>query len=305
MTDFERKAQGIFARFTEKLAKVDLRAAVATPTVVGAVTATADTNVKEGELAPPPASAGNMQARGARQMFAASLLSAASITLARGFERIKAAFHEKGEQQRVEATKELIADAPVHEDGHYAWARERTAGRANEQDWRSRFDTQMREPPGTVEMLRRVALAHQVNVRDLEIRGNEVVLNTPRGRFSAPESNDASPYFRPICRIDSPFWRETERQVYILNRYARAHDLHAQALYVRNGVVFEENPESFVDRQVCNVDSIGWDAAHRALIDEELGHRSPHDLVEHKQMERDMHGSEGTPPNDRARVRFT
>lgn len=334
MTDFERKVQGIFARFTEKLAKVDLRSAVATPAVVGAATAMAamhpesteraglgntgpaasDTSIlsgnklKEGVLGWLPTSAGSAHARGTLLTLAAPLLSAASITLARGFERMKAAFHEKGEQMRVEATKEVIADTPVHEDGHFAWARERAAGPVNEQDWRARFDTQMREPPGTVEMLRRVALSHRVNVRDLEIRGNQVVLNAPPGRThpaSAPGSDSSPPPFRPICRIDSPFWRETERQVYILNRYARAHDLNAQALYVRDSEVFEENPESFVDRKVCDVDSPEWDAAHRELIEEESGRSSPNDRFEHQQTEHDRPPSDGTSPNDRVRVRFT
>ncbi|KVO15213.1 hypothetical protein [Burkholderia ubonensis] len=344
MNEFQKEAEGIFARFAEKLSKVDLKLAVSVPAVIGATVAVAgcaleahgeltllkhggiaavnaykDTLVQypfgefllrglEGKL---PSFGGNAQARGLAFMAAAPIVSAAAVTLARGFQKIKAALHGQGEQMRRETTQAVLAaePAPVDEEGRYTWARNRSTESNQGQDWRHAAHSEMREPPGTVEMLRRIALAHRVNVLDLELRGDKVVLNT--GRWSSsrehaappPWSASVSPGFRPICEVGSPFWRETERQVYILNRYARHHGLNAAALYVRDDVVYEENPEAFVDRKVCDVNSLAWDAAHRELIGEELGYSSA-SLEDRKRWGREEHEAYGTSPNHRTKIRM-
>ncbi|MEX3960166.1 hypothetical protein [Trinickia sp. EG282A] len=417
MSEFQKKAEGIFARFAEKLSKVDLKMAVSVPAVLGAATAFVGYALEaqhgldllkhggiaaydtykdalslarvpitdfmlrgvEGKL---PWEGANTEAAGMTMMSVGPLLSAASVTLARGFQKIRASLHKRSEQMRREDTQAVVAaePAPVDEEGRYTWAKNRTtavlltntvendmramtngvayavehpetppevreylrkpletAMRADvnggperlsrhhyqqmfhavamagdflnsapdhfgrlpkvvdqklfaafnsatsptdvnwddfSQTWRHATYTEMREPPGTVEMLRRIALAHRVNVLDLDLRGDKVVLNTTRSArehaAQRPWSNGASPFFRPICEVNSPFWRETERQVYILNRYAREHGLNAGSLYVRDDVVYEENPDAFVDRKVCDVNSREWDEAHRQLIREEL-----------------------------------
>lgn len=446
MSEFQKKAEGIFAHFAEKLSKVDLKLAVSVPAVIGAtvavvgcaleahgelgllkhggiaaVNAYKDALVQypfgefllrglEGKL---PSFGGNTQARGFAFMAAAPIVSAASVTLARGFQKIKAALHGQGEQMRREATQAVVAaePAPVDDEGRYTWAKNRAIASTIENDmramtdgvafamehpetpaevreylrkpletamrvdvnggperlarhhyqqifhavaiagdflnsapnhfgrlprvvdqklfaafnsatspsdvswgdvgqaWRHATHTEMREPPGTVEMLRRIALAHRVNVLDLELRGDKVVLNTGHCSSSRehaappPWSDGVSPGFRPICEVHSPFWRETERQVYILNRYARQHGLNATALYVRDDVVYEENPDAFVDRKVCDVNSLGWDAAHRELIGEELGY-SPASLEDRKRWEREEHEAYGTSPNHRTKIRL-
>ncbi|MEX3630268.1 MAG: hypothetical protein VB138_13260 [Burkholderia sp.] len=344
MSEFQKKAEGIFARFAEKLSKVDLKLAVSVPAVVGAtvaivgcaleaqgelgllkhggiaaVNAYKDTLVQypfgefllrglEGKL---PSFGGDTQARGFAFMTAAPIVSAAAVTLARGFHKIKAALHGQGEQMRRGATQEVVAaeSAPADEEGRYTWARNRATESDQGQDWRHTAHTEMGEPPGTVEMLRRIALAHRVNVHDLELRGDKIMLNTGHRSSSRehaspqPWSDSNSPFFRPICEVDSPFWRETERQVYILNRYARQHGLDAAALYVREQVVYEENPNAFVDRKVCDVDSLAWDAAHRELIGEELGY-FPSSLDDRKRWENEEHEAYGTSPNHRTKIRL-
>jgi hypothetical protein len=343
MSEFQKKAEGIFARFAEKLSKVDLKLAVSVPAVIGAtvavvgcaleahgelgllkhggiaaVNAYKDTLVQypfgefilrglEGKL---PSFGGNTQARGFAFMAAAPIVSAASVSLARGFQKIKAALHGQGEEMRHEATQAVVAaeSAPVDDEGRYTWAKNRATDPAQVQDWRHAAQGEIREPPGTVEMLRRIALAHRVNVLDLDLRGDKVVLNTARTTrehaAQPPWSNGASPFFRPICEVNSPFWRETERQVYILNRYAREHGLNAGSLYVRDDVVYEENPDAFVDRKVCDVNSREWDEAHRQLIREELqGSYNESSLENYTQMMRDFHQEDGTTPNDRTRFR--
>ncbi|KVD93031.1 hypothetical protein WS63_08335 [Burkholderia stagnalis] len=344
MSEFQKKAEGIFARFAEKLSKVDLKLAVSVPAVIGAtvaavgcaleargelgllkhvdieaVNAYKDTLVQypfgefllrglEGKL---PSFGGNTQARGFAFMAAAPIVSAASVTLARGFQRIREMLHGQGEQMRHEVTQAVVSVEPasVDEEGRYTWARNRSTELNQGQGWRRAARTEMREPPGTVEMLRRIALAHRVNVLDLELRGDQVVLNTGHRSSSRehaappPWSDRVSPGFRPICEVDSPFWRETERQVYILNRYARQHDLNAAALYVRDDVVYEENPDAFVDRKVCDVNSLEWDAAHRELIGEELGY-SDTSLEDRKRWAREEHEAYGTSPNHRTKIRM-
>ncbi|NIF40141.1 hypothetical protein F3J14_04335 [Burkholderia sp. Tr-862] len=352
MSEFQKKAEGLFARFAEKLSKVDLKLAVSLPAVIGATVVVAGCALEahgelgllrhgndvgpalrgsmdalgaykqtlgqypfgefllrgiEGKL---PSFGGNTQARGFAFMVAAPIISAAAVTLSRGFQKIKASLHGQGERMRREATQALVAvePEPVDDEGRYTWARNRSTETGQGQDWRHSTQVEMREPPGTVEMLRRIALAHRVNVLDLELRGDKVVLNTARSaqQHAAPPpwSDSNSPAFRPICEVDSPFWRETERQVYILNRYARQHGLNAGALYVRDDVVYEDNPNAFVDRKVCDVNSLEWDAAHRQLIGEELGY-SPTGLEDHKRWEREEHEAYGTSPNHRTKIRMS
>lgn len=351
MSEFQKKAEGIFARFTDKLSKVDLKMAVSLPAVIGATVVAAGCALEahgelgllrhgsdvgpalrgsmealgaykqtlgqypfgefllrgiEGKL---PSFGGNAQARGFAFMVAAPIVSAAAVTLSRGFQKIKAALHGQGAHLQREATQTLIAvePEPVDEEGRYTWARNRSTEAGQGQDWRHSMQAEMREPPGTVEMLRRIALAHRVNVLDLELRGDKVVLNTARfarEHAAPPPWSDSNPaFFRPICEVDSPFWRETARQAYILNRFARQHGLNAGALYVRDDVVYEENPNAFVDRKVSDVNSLEWDAALRELMSDELGY-SPANLEDYKRWDREEHEAYGTSPNHRSKIRM-
>ncbi|HDR9034156.1 TPA: hypothetical protein QDB07_001625 [Burkholderia vietnamiensis] len=351
MSEFQKKAEGIFARFAEKLSKVDLKMAVSLPAVIGATVVVAGCALEaqgqlgllrnandigpairggvealgaykqtlgqypfgefllrgiEGKL---PSFGGNTQARGIAFMVAAPIVSAAAVTLSRGFRKIRSALHGQSEHMQREATQALVAiePQPVDDEGRYTWARNRSTEAGQGQDWRHSTQAEMREPPGTVEMLRRIALAHRVNVLDLEMRGDKVVLNTvrfAREHAAPPPWSDSNPaFFRPICEVDSPFWRETERQVYILNRYARQHGLNASALYVRDDVVYEETPNAFVDRKVCDVNSLQWDAALRELIADELGY-PPSNLEDHKRWDREEHEAYGTSPNHRTKIRM-
>lgn len=244
MTEFERQAQSIFSKFTELLAKIDLRNAIALPVTGHAFVSAANGNV----MATKAATTG-----------------ALASALARPFLKMRARLFAPATQvQVVQKEAQGEPDAP-DDEGLYAWARNRASAPMLDQDWRLLLGPEIKEPPGTVEMLRRIALAHRVDVNELEIRGQDVVWRSPQLHGSG------APKVRPICQMHSPFWRETERQIYILNRYAKANDLNANALYVRDGVVYEENPEAFVDRKVCSVDSPGWDAAHRELLHTQLG----------------------------------
>lgn len=123
----EEKARGIFSRFTQTLAKVDLKNAVAIPALIGAATAIAGCALEahgqagllqhggldalqaykdalvqmpfmdflrngiEGKL---QSFGGNTQARGMTLMAAAPVISVASVALARGLEKLRTAISD-------------------------------------------------------------------------------------------------------------------------------------------------------------------------------------------------------------------
>lgn len=128
------KANSLFSQFTEKLAKVDLRMAVAVPAVIGAVTAMYGIGMEfhgqqellrqggiaaldayttamqanpidsvseytrlafKGEL---PSFGGNAQGIGIATAYIGPIVASAAVTLARGFEKAKAFLTEKAVQ---------------------------------------------------------------------------------------------------------------------------------------------------------------------------------------------------------------
>ena len=295
MTEFEKKAEGIFARFTQKLAKVDLRAAIAIPAAVGVATVLVGVGMEvhgqsallqhggvaaldayrdamsamqlpvrewfQQGLAGKLTSFGdNTQARGFVITAAAPVFSAAAVTLARGFTKLKQALVARGESLREDAHAAAHSAEQPDDAGRYGWAEAR-ATEVTEGSWRepARIVTTIPDRVGTVEMLRRVALAHRVKLDDLVIENGEV-----------RQYNNASLSSRPLCKIGSPFWTETERDTLVLHRLARQHQLDAAALYIREGVVYEQNDEAFVDRTVCKIGSMTWDAAQREQLSHEL-----------------------------------
>ncbi|KND62300.1 hypothetical protein BVER_01761c [Candidatus Burkholderia verschuerenii] len=293
MSEFQKKAEGIFARFAEKLSKVDLKLAVSIPAVIGATVAVAgcaleahgelgvlkhggiaavnaykDTLVQypfgeflrrglEGKL---PSFGGNTQARGFAFMVAAPIVSAASVSLARGFTGLKKMLAERGERLREDARESLHSQDRLDDSGRYEWAHARAAD-TTEGSWREPppVDRAIPDRIGTVEMLRRLALAHRVKVDDLVLESGEVRL------YGGAENPS-----RPICKVGSPFWVETERNAMVLHRFAQEHRLDPSQLYIREDVVYEENKEAFIDRTVCKIGSKEWEIAQREQLSHEL-----------------------------------
>ncbi|MDH0342151.1 hypothetical protein [Chromobacterium haemolyticum] len=147
-TSLENKANGIFAEFCDRLAKVDLRMAVAVPATIGVIAAMYGIGLEvhgQGELlrhgglmavdayksamqAAPidsateyvklafagklPSFGGNEQGIGIGVMALGPALTSASVLLARGFDKVKAFLGEKLEQ-----AKEMRAESrPSHHE---------------------------------------------------------------------------------------------------------------------------------------------------------------------------------------------
>jgi len=293
--NLEEKARGIFGRFTQTLAKVDLRAAIAIPAAVGVATVLVGVGMEvhgqsalmqhggiaaldvyndamgatqlpirewlqQGLAGKLAAFGDNIQARGFVITAAAPVISTAAVTLARGFTKLKQALVARGERLREELHATVHSAEQADDAGRYAWAEAR-ATETTDGSWRelARTTTTIPDRIGTVEMLRRLALAHRVRLDDLVMENGEV-----------RHYDNASFSSRPLCKIGSPFWVETERNALVLHRFAREHQLEATALYIREGVMYEQNDEAFVDRTVCKIPSIPWDAAQRAQLSHEL-----------------------------------
>ncbi len=293
MSEFQKKAEGIFARFAEKLSKVDLRLAVSVPAVIGATTVMVGCALEangelgllkhggiaavdaykdalvhfplgeyirrgiEGKLA---SFGGNTQARGFAFMAGAPILGAASVSLARGFNGLKKMLAERGERLREDARELLHSQDQPDDSGRYEWAHTRAA-ESTEGSWREPplVDRALPDRIGTVEMLRRLAMAHRVKVDDLVLENGEVRL------YEGGEKPS-----RPICKVGSPFWVEAERNALVLHRFAQEHRLDPSQLYIREDVVYEENKDAFVDRTVCKIGSKEWETAQRAQLSDEL-----------------------------------
>ena len=293
MSEFQKKAEGIFARFAEKLAKVDLRLAVSVPAVIGATTVmigcALEANgelglLKHGGIAAVDAYkdalmhfplgeyirrgvegklasfGGNTQARGFAFMAGAPILGAASVSLARGFTGLKKMLAERGERLREDAREALHVQDKQDDSGRYQWAQSRAA-ETTEGSWREPAHVVHAIPDriGTVEMLRRLALAHRVRADDLVLENGEVRLYDG-GQMSS----------RPICKVGSSFWIEAERNALVLHRFAQQHRLDPSQLYIREDAVYEENKQAFVDRTVCKIGSKEWEIAQREQLSQEL-----------------------------------
>jgi hypothetical protein len=313
MSALQEKSSRLFERFAEKLGQVDLSVAAAVPAAIGVITVFSglalemhgQTNLLQhggiAGLATYNASlaaehfstigewlqggvegkllsfGGNMQARGFAAMTVAPLLSVATVSLARGFHGIKAALNDKIQKIRdIARTREPAIREP-EPDGRFVWAREREQAPVDSGSWRdsSRPPVEPASRVGAIEMIRRVALSHRINVNDLVIEGNEVrQTNMPSGD-------------RPICKMGSVYWTALEQETLTLHRFAHKHQLDANALYVRDGDVYEENREAFVDRMVCNVASKEWNEVRLEMAAQAM---------------RNVFGDDRTPPVAPARL---
>ena len=299
MNEFEKKAASIFARFTEKLAKVKLVDALLIPAAVGAAVVLAGAGVEvhgqnallqhggfpaldayqhamaavqlpfrdwmqQGLSGTLPSFGDNTEVRGIALTAVAPVVGAVSVLLARGFGKLKGMLSERRERLREDAIADLHPQLPPDEQGRFEWARTRAAEGEDGGSWRDRERAPAEVPNriGTIEMLQRLALAHRVNARDLTLENGQV-------RHLSVDRNGVQSS-RPICQVGSAFWNESERDALIVHRIARAHQLDAEALYVREGVVYERNDEAFVDRTVCRIDSPEWNLADRELLSDEL-----------------------------------
>jgi hypothetical protein len=314
MNSLDKKSSVLFERFVEDLATIDLTQATALPAAIGvmAVTSVAAMDRKDpigplqrsglaglsafrAALATNQISAfagwvqrsvegkaqpfdGNQQARRFAMTAVAPLLNMASVSLARNFRRLKSLLNDKVETIRElgkSPAPEVLEPTP---DGRFAWASEREQAPTDGGSWRDHSN-----PPvavgsriGATEMIRRLALAHRINVNELVIQGDEI-------RQTNVHSGD-----RPICKMGSVYWNRLEQETLTVHRFAQKHQLNADALYVRDGVVYEENREAFVDRTVCTVESPAWNEMCREMVAEvaarvavDLG--APHrDLPDHE-----------------------
>jgi len=275
MSNLQEKAQGIFARFTERLAKVDLRVAVAIPAAVGLVTVMGGVVMEmNGQLdllhqggvaalgaykdalaaADLPIAAwisqgfdgrlqsfgGDVQARGFAMMTAAPVISAASVVLARGFTRLKESLAgvAKNAQQRAVALLPAQAEPsaePVRPVSVSAPERFRLP------------------EVGAVEMLQRLARSYRIDVKSLTLSGDNVMIGRADER-------------RVLTTVDSRFWQETKQDALAIHALAHEKGLDPDTLYVRDGKVLQDDPERFVDTMIASTDSQIWaDAQHKAL----------------------------------------
>ncbi|MBC8641677.1 hypothetical protein IAG25_33160 [Caballeronia sp. EK] len=279
MSQLQEKAQGIFTRFAERLAKVDLRAAVAIPAAVGLVTvlggvvmemngqtallhqsgltalhaykdalAAADLPIaawiSQGFSGRLQSFGGDMQARGFALMAAAPVISAASVVLARGFTRLKESLAgvAKEAQQRAVALLPAQAAAPV-EDA-------RPVNAPTPERFRS-------QEIGAVEMLQRLARSYRIDVKSLTLSGDNVMIGRADER-------------RILTTVDSRFWQETKQDALAIHALAHDKSLDPDTLYVRDGKVFQDDPERFVDTMVARTESQVWTDAQRKALDAQL-----------------------------------
>jgi len=279
MSQLQEKAQGIFTRFAERLAKIDLRAAVAIPAAIGLVTvmggvvmemngqtallhqsgltalhaykdalAAADLPIAawisqgfDGRL---QSFGGDMQARGFALMAAAPVISAASVVLARGFTRLKESLAgvARDAQQRAIALLPAPAPMPVEE------------ARPVSTPTPERF----RAPEiGAVEMMQRLARSYGVDVKSLTLSGDSVLIGRVDER-------------RILTKVDSRFWQETKQDALAIRALAHEKGMDPDTLYVRDGKVFQDDPERFVDKMVASTDAQIWADAQRKALDAQL-----------------------------------
>lgn len=323
MSAFHEKAQGIFARFSQKLAQVDLRAALAVPAGIGCAIALGGVVQEfQGQLhllqhggqmavdaymrAGPSLSLGdwtlnglagklggagdNTQAKGFAIMTVAPVISATSVLLARGFNSFKSILSDRGDRLQAELKAATPAEKP-DEEGRFTWARERAEADRVDPVWRNPVPATSASLPvriGTMEMLERIALAHRINVKEL-IFEDGAVQHLPTG----------SQILHPVCQVGSRFWKETERDALIVHRYASMQQLDPNNIYVREGNLYERNDEAFAERVLCRISprSPEWDSADRALLLEELG------LAPEPAAQRDDAVDHATIDASRARIR--
>lgn len=300
MSAFEEKAQGIFARFSQKLAQVDLRTALVVPAGIGCAIALAGVGqefhgqmhvlqqggfaaldayknamhamgasslgdwVQRGLAGKLHSFGGNTQATGFAIMTGAPVISAASVLLARGFNRFKSILSDRSDRLQAELKAKMPVEKP-DEEGRFTWARERAEADHVDPVWRNPAPVTPAALPmriGTIEMLERIALAHRINVKELIFEDDAVQ------RLST-----GSQTLQPVCQVGSRFWKETERDALVAHRYASMHQLDPNKIYVREGNLYERNDEAFAERVLCRLspNSPEWDAADRALLREELG----------------------------------
>jgi hypothetical protein len=281
MNQFEEKAEGIFARFTKRLAKVDLRAAVAVPAAIGLVTVMAGVVMEMngqsmllqqsglaalnaykdamGAMQLPVAEwltqgisgklqsfGDNAQAKGFALMAAAPVISAASVVLARGFTRLKDALAGVAKETQQRAVAFLPAPQALLSSSSEQVEAPRTKS--------DRFQL---SDIGGVEMLQRLARAYQVDVASLKLSGDNVMLGRADER-------------RVLCTVGSRFWQEVEQDALAIHALAHKKGLNPDALYVRNGTVFELDADRFVDRVVVSTDSDEWAQAELQVLDAHL-----------------------------------
>lgn len=284
MSKFQEKAQGIFARFTERLAKVDLRAAIAVPAAIGLLTvmggvvmemngqmgllhqggisalaaykdalAAADLPIgawiTQGVSGKLHAFGGDMQARGFALMAAAPVISTASVVLARGFTRFKESLAgmAKDVQQRANALLPAPA-APTAEEVRQVTAPTPTASTAE------RFFV---PDISAVEMLQRLARSYGIDVKSISLSGDSVTIGRSNER-------------RILTSVDSSFWQETKHDALAIHALAHDKGMDPDTLYVREGKVFQVDPERFVDKLVASTDTPIWADAQRKVLDAQL-----------------------------------
>lgn len=289
MSTLQEKSSGLFERFAKQLGKVDLSMATAMPAMVGVLTVLSgaaleahgqlgvlqhsgiaaldaykasialDLNfsdwLQRGMDGKLPSFGGNIEARGFVTMAVAPMLGVATVSLARQFDNLKSTLSNKLQSIREWMRSPEPEDVKPSQDGRFAWAREREQTPADGGSWRDQSRPPL-EPDsriGAMEMIKRLALAHRINVNELVIQGDEIrQVNMPSGD-------------RPICKMGSLYWATLELETRELHRFAHKHQLDANALYMRDGVVYEENPEAFVDRAVCTTDSREWNEVRREM----------------------------------------
>lgn len=280
MSRFTDKAEGIFARFTERLAKVDLRAAVAIPAAIGVATvmggvimemngqlgllqhggisalaaykdAVAAANlpvsawITEGLSGKLPSFGGDVQARGFALMSAAPVISAASVLLARGFSRLKNSLADLARDAERRAI--TILPAPVA-----------TPIAVQQQPVNVTEPKRFHAPEiGAVEMLQRLSRAYGINSKTITLSGDAVLIGRAGER-------------RVLTTVDSRFWQETKQDALAIHALAHIKGIDPDTLYVREGKVFQIEPERLVDTMVASTDAQIWTDAQRKALDAQL-----------------------------------
>lgn len=179
MNEYEVKSASIFAKFAEKLGRVDLRAAVAIPAVIGAGLVMAGVAqevhgqahlldggasqlmdyketmrsmqlslgdwVTQGLLGKLPSFGGDMQARGLATATVGPVLSSASVLLARGFTALKASLLAAAEPNKLDGVFERLASKRAISRVFAAFYRGDTLT-AKEIMVRHRLDTEIGDP---------------------------------------------------------------------------------------------------------------------------------------------------------------
>lgn len=258
MSAISTQSDRMLGQFMDLLAQTDLRSAVAVPAVSGAAGVLRGVGLRlTGEPESEDALDSDDQAHNHAITMAAPVMNVAAATLSWGMPKLKTSLMERSEALREEARSKLDTYEQPGEDGRSAWARARAAETLDVNLWQDEPQQagEIPERISTTEMLRRLARSLRVNVKDLVIEGGEV------RQFGAGVAGG-----RSICRLGSPYWTEAERETLILHHLARSLDLDPDTLLIHDGAVFEQNAEVFIAREVCKVNSIEWNQAHRELL---------------------------------------